>query len=73
MIDRLVVDQLAVDLLAAEAALVQRQRELIDIIADLALENAGLRLLVQNLNKGVRVERDALRAELDRYTRAQVE
>lgn len=68
MVDQLVIEGLAQDLSRAEADAAASRARLVEIIADLALENTALRLLVQNLNKGVRAERDALRAELERYT-----
>lgn len=72
MVEQLVIDGLAQDLVNAEAALVESRRALVELIADLTLENIGLRLLVQNLNKGVRVERDKLKAEIERYTAGRV-
>lgn len=72
LIDQLVIEGLADDLVRAEAELAASRARLVEIIADLTLENAGLRLLVAQLNKGVRVERDKLRAELERYTEQKV-
>lgn len=68
MHERLVIEQFAEDIARLEAELVSKRRDYAELIADLAFENAGLRELLQSLCKGARVERDELRATLERFT-----